>query len=130
LNFLLILNHLWMNIIMNFVIKLFKNKKKFNVILMIINQLTKTHHYIFCTTAKKDINTEKIVRLLINYVWKLHELLNIIIFDRDSQFVSFVWKSVCKTLKIDVKLLIAFHLETNEQNEIANQKMKRYLRNY
>jgi hypothetical protein len=33
-------------------------------------------------------------------------------------------------LKIKAKLFIAFHLETNEQSEIFNQKMKRYLRAY
>jgi hypothetical protein len=53
-----------------------------------------------------------------------------IVFDRESQFVSNVWKFVCQTLKINVKLSIAFHSEIDEQNEIANQKMKRYLRNY
>jgi hypothetical protein len=68
LNFLSISNRSWMNIIMNFVIELSKSKKEFNVILMIIDRLTKMHHYIFCMTAKEDINIEEIVRLLINHV--------------------------------------------------------------
>jgi hypothetical protein len=33
-------------------------------------------------------------------------------------------------LKIKAKLFIAFHSKTNEQSEIFNQKMKRYLRAY
>jgi hypothetical protein len=33
-------------------------------------------------------------------------------------------------LKIKAKLFIAFHSETNEQSEIFNQEMKRYLRAY
>jgi hypothetical protein len=41
-----------------------------------------------------------------------------------------VWKAICRTLKINVKLSIAFHSETDDQSEIANQKMKRYLRTY
>ncbi len=129
LNLLSISNRSWMNIIMNFVIELSENKK-FNAILMIIDRLTKMHHYIFCTTTKEDTNAEKIARLLINHVWKLHELSSTIISDRDSQFVSLVWKTLCKTLKIDVKFSIAFHSETDDQSEIANQKMKRYLRSY
>jgi hypothetical protein len=130
LNSLSISNRSWMNIIMNFVIELSKNKEEFNVILMIVDRLTKMHHYVSCMTAEEDISTEEIVRLLINHVWKLHELSSIIVSDRDPQFVSLVWKSVCKALKIDVKLSTAFHFETNEQSEIANQKMKRYLRSY
>ncbi len=122
LNFLSISNRSWMNIIMNFVIKLSKSKKEFNVILMIINRLTKMHHYISWVAEEDETTIEETARLLINYVWKLHELSSIIISDRDLQFVSLVWKIMCETLKIDVNLSIAFHLETDDQNEIANQK--------
>jgi hypothetical protein len=52
---------------MNFVIEL-SESKKFNAILMIVDRLTKMHHYIFCTTTKEDINAEKIAQLLINHV--------------------------------------------------------------
>jgi hypothetical protein len=52
---------------MNFVIELFNNKN-FNVILMIVNRLTKMHHYISCTTTEKDISAKEIARLLISYV--------------------------------------------------------------
>jgi hypothetical protein len=127
LNLLSISKRSWMNITMNFVIEL-SESKDFNVILMIINRLTKMHHYIYCTTAEEETNVEKIARLLINHVWKLHELSSTIISDRESQFISLVWKAICRTLKIDVRLSIAFHSETDDQSEIANQKMKRYLR--
>jgi hypothetical protein len=130
LNFLSISNRSWTNIIINFVIELSKIKNDFNAILMMMNRLTKMHHYLSCTIEKKDTSTEKTTRLLINFVWKLHELSSIIVFDRESQFVSLVWKIICKILKINVKLSIAFHSETDDQSEIANQKMKRYLRNY
>jgi hypothetical protein len=129
LNLLSISNRSWINIIMNFVIELFENKK-FNAILMIINRLTKMHHYISCTTTKEDINDEKIVQLLINHVWKLHELSSTIVSNRDFQFISLVWKTICQIQKINVKLSTAFHFEIDDQSEIINQEMKRYLRNY
>jgi hypothetical protein len=97
---------------------------------MIIDRLIKMHHYVFCKAEKDDTFAEKTIKLLINHVWKLHKLSKIIIFDRDSQFIFLVWKKMCQTLKINVKLSIAFHFETNKQSEIVNQKMKRYLRNY
>ncbi len=130
MNLLSISNRSWTDIIMNFVIDLSKSKNEFNAILMIINRLTKMHHYISCVAEKNETTAEKTARLLINYVWKLHELSSIIISDRDSQFVSLVWKTVCKILRINVKLSIAFHSETDEQSEIVNQEMKRYLRSY
>ncbi len=119
LNSLSISKRSLMNITMNFVIELSENKD-FNVILIIINRLTKMHHYIFCITTKKKINAKKIARLLINHVWKLHELLSTIVLNWKSQFISFMWKSICQTFKINVKLSIAFYLKTDDQSEIAN----------
>ncbi len=68
--------------------------------------------------------------MLIDHIWKLHDLFTIIISDRDSQFVSLVWESLCKMFKIKTKLSTTFHLESDEQSERNNQEMKRYLRFY
>jgi hypothetical protein len=129
LNSLSISNRLWMNIIMNFVIELSKSKS-FNAILMIVNRLTKMHHYISCVAKKDETTAEKTARLLINYVWKSHELSSIIISNWRSQFTFSIWKIVCQILKINVKLSTVFHSEIDDQSEIANQEMKRYLRSY
>jgi hypothetical protein len=129
LNPLSISDRSWTNVTMNFVIEL-SESKEFNAILMIVDRLKKMHHYISCTAGEDGTSAEETVKLLIHNVWKLHELSSIIVSDRDPQFVSLVWKTVCKTLEIDIKLSIAFHSETNDQSEIANQKMKRYLRSY
>jgi hypothetical protein len=88
------------------------------------------HHYISCVAEEDETTAEKTTKLLLTNVWKLHELSSIIISNRNSQFVSLVWKTVCKILKIDVKFSIAFHLEIDDQSELANQEMKRYLRSY
>ncbi len=60
----------------------------------------------------------------------MHDLFTTMISDRDSQFISFVWNTICKMLKIKIQLFIAFHSKTDEQSEIFNQKMKCYLRVY
>ncbi len=129
LNFLLISNQSWTNIIMNFVIELLDNKD-FNVILMMINRFIRMHHYVSCIAEEDETSAEETIKMLINHAWKLHELSNTIVSNRESQFISLVWKTVCRMLKIDVKLFIAFHSKTDNQSEIVNQKMKRYLRNY
>jgi hypothetical protein len=130
LNSLSISDRSWTNIIMNFVIELSKIQNEFNAILMIIDRLIKMHHYVLCTAEEDDTSAEETTKLLINNVWKLHELSSTIVLNRDSQFVSLVWKTICKALKINIKLSTAFHSETNDQSEIANQKIKRYLRVY
>jgi hypothetical protein len=129
LNSLLISNRSWTNIIMNFVIELF-DSRDFNVILMMIDRLIKMHHYVSCIAEEDETFAEETIKLLINHVWKLHELSNTIMSNRESQFISLVWKTICQMLKVNIKLSIAFHSETNDQSEIANQEMKRYLRSY
>jgi hypothetical protein len=129
LNSLSMFNRSWTDIILDFVTELF-DSKDYNAILMIVNKLSKMHHYIFCTIDENEITIEKIVKLFIQHVWKLHELLTTMISNRDSQFIFLVWDTVYKMLKIKTKLFIAFHSKTNEQSEIFNQKMKRYLRVY
>jgi hypothetical protein len=89
LNLLSISDWSWTNITMNFVIELFESKE-FNAIWMIMNKLIKMHHYVLCITEEDDTFVEKTTRLLINHIWKLHELSSIIIFDRDSQFIFLI----------------------------------------
>ncbi len=88
------------------------------------------NHYILCTIDDNKIIAEEIAKLLIQHVWKLRELLTIMIFDKKSQFILLMWNTICKMLKIQIKLSIAFHSKIDEQNEIFNQKIKRYLRAY
>jgi hypothetical protein len=90
LNSLSVSDQSWTNIIMNFVIELSKTKNDFNAILMIVDRLIKMHHYVLCTTEEDDMFAKETTKLLINNVWKLHELSSIIMSNRDSQFVSLV----------------------------------------
>ncbi len=129
LNSLSILDRSWTDIILDFVIELF-DSREYNAIFMMINRLSKMHHYISCIIDENDTTAEETTKLLIQYVWKLHEFLTTMISNRDSQFIFFVWNTICRMLRIKAKLSIAFHSKTNEQSEIFNQKMKRYLRAY
>jgi hypothetical protein len=99
LNSLSMFDRSWTNIILDFVIKLF-NSKDYNAILMIMNRLSKMHHYIFCTIDENEITIEKTAKLFIEHVWKLHELFITMIFDRDFQFIFLIWNIICKMLKI------------------------------
>jgi hypothetical protein len=48
----------------DFVTKLFNNKK-YNTVLMIIDHLSKMHHYIFCTIDENEIAIEKMIKFFI-----------------------------------------------------------------
>ena len=109
---LLILQECWKNIIINFVTEL-SLSEDYNVICMIIYHLIKEHHYVLCYWRDEDISVEETVWIMLWNVYWLHDLSNSIISDKDFQFISIMWKSVCKRLKITASLFIVYHSEIN-----------------
>jgi hypothetical protein len=95
---------------MNFITHL-PNSYTYNAILVIIDRLIKMKHFIHC---KKTCNFEKNARLYVKYIWKLHNLSRIIVFNRGLQFVSEFWKHLAKRLGITTLLLIAYHFKTDK----------------
>jgi hypothetical protein len=98
LNSLSIFDRFWIDIIFDFVIEL-SDSRNYNVILMIIDRLNKMHHYISCITNENETTVEETIKLFIQHVWKLHELFTTMIFDREFQFISLIWDTICKMLK-------------------------------
>ncbi len=57
----------WIDIILNFVIDL-SESRNYNAVFMIINRLSKMHHYSFCTANENETTTEKTTKLFIQHV--------------------------------------------------------------
>jgi len=111
---------------MNFIINLF-DSSEYNAILTIICRLSKKRHYISCITDDEDITVKKTAEMLIQWVYQTHDLSSFIISDRDSQFISILWKFLCKWLSISLWLFIIYHSQIDDQSERVNQNIKRYL---
>ncbi len=126
---LLILKQQWQNLSLNFIINLSESNEN-NAILTVIDRLSKKRHYISCWSDNKKTFAEQTVKLLLIWVFRTHELSRLIVFDRDSQFISIVWKSLCLRLDIKMKLFTDYHSQINDQTERANQNVKWYLRSY
>ena len=86
---LLILEQQWQNISLNFIIDLSESDEN-NVILTVIDWLSKKRHYISCWSDDEEIFAEQTVKLLLTWVFRTYELSRLIMFDRDSQFISIV----------------------------------------
>ncbi len=116
----------WQDIAMNFIIDL-PDSSEYNAILTIICRLSKERHYISCITNDEGITVEKTAEMLIQWVYQTHDLPSFIVSDRDSQFNSILWKSLCKRLSISLRLFIVYHSQIDNQSERVNQNVKRYL---
>ncbi len=98
----------WQDITMNFIINLF-DSSEYNAILMIICKLSKERHYISCIIDDKDVIVKKTAEMLIQWVYWTHDLSSFIVSDRGSQFISILWKFLCKRLSIFLQLFIVYH---------------------
>jgi len=119
----------WQDIAMNFITELLLSEN-YNVICMIICHLFKERHYVFCHWRDNDISIEETVWIMLWNVYWLHDLLSSIVSNRDFQFISIMWQSLCKRLKIKVNLSTVYHSEIDDQSKRANQDVERELRIY
>jgi hypothetical protein len=67
--------------------------------------------------------------MLWNVYW-LHDLISFIVLNKDFQFISIMWQSLCKRLRITANLFTVYHLKTNDQLKQVNQDVERELRIY
>jgi len=116
----------WQDIAMNFIINL-SDSYNYNAILTVICRLSKERHYISCIIDDENITAEKTAEMLIQWVYWTHDLSSFIVSDRDSQFISILWKFLCKRLSISLRLFIVYHSQINDQSEWVNQNIERYL---
>ena len=87
---------------------------KKDAILVVCNRLSKMTYFM---AATEGTLAEGLARLCRNNMWKLHGLPESVVSDRGLQFAVELMKELNKMLKIEMKLLTAFHPQTNEQTE-------------
>ena len=116
---------MWQEISMNFIIKLSLSESCINI-MMIINKLSKNVIFILI----KNIKTETITQVFITWVYQFHKLFSAMITNRDTQFMSYLWKWIYQLLNIIRKLSTAWHSKIDELMKRMNVTLKAYLYNF
>jgi len=93
----------------------------------VVDRLTKQRYLVPCTMT---ITAEELGVLFCNSVFGYHGLPETIVSDRGPRFVSCYWKHLGSCLKIDARLLTAFHPQTDGQSERVNAVVEQHLRAY
>ena len=91
---------------MDFVVGLPKTMGRYDSIWVIVDRLTKSAHFI---PVKVTYNVEKLAKLCISEVVRLHGVPLSIISDRGTQFTSIFWKTLHAELGTRLDLSTAFH---------------------
>lgn len=104
---------------------LFSNS--YNTILIVVDQLTKEKYYVLFTINKNNIAIKATVYLLLNNVWQFYSPFLLLTLNWGFQFISKVWKNLCKMFGIKANLSTDFYLKIYRQSKIANQEIEKYL---
>ncbi|GJX61465.1 putative reverse transcriptase domain-containing protein [Tanacetum coccineum] len=104
----------WDNIAMDFITKLPKSSQGFDTIWVIVDQLTKSAHFLL---IRENDPLDKLARLYLNRIVARHGIPASIICDRNGRFTSNFWRSFQKALGTDISMSTAYHPETDGQSE-------------
>ena len=113
----------WTHLTVDFITKLPIIARK-DAILVVYNQLLKMTYFVVTT---EGLLAKSLARLFRDNVWKLYGLPESVVSDRGPQFAVELTKELNRMLEIEMRLLTAFHPQTDGQTEQINQKLKQYL---
>ena len=99
---------------MDFVTALPRTKLGFDMVWVIVDGLVKTAHFI---PLKTGCTLDKMARLYVQEIVRLHGVPRTIVSDRDPRFVSRFWKSLHEALGTKLNFSTAFHPQTDGQSE-------------
>ena len=91
---------------MDFVVGLPKTMGKYDSIWVIVDRLTKSAHFIL---VKVTYNAEKLAKIYVSEIVRLHGVPLSIISDRGMQFTSKFWKTLHEELGTRLNLSAVFH---------------------
>jgi hypothetical protein len=96
----------WDDISIDFIVGLSFTVHKFDLIWVIIDQLTKSAHFIPINTKYR---VEKYAEIYIAHVLRLHGVLKTTFSDRGSQFVARFWEQLHASLRTHLIHSLAYH---------------------
>ncbi|PKA64998.1 hypothetical protein AXF42_Ash011600 [Apostasia shenzhenica] len=110
---------------MDFVIGLPRSQQGRDAIWVVVDRLTKSAHFL---PIKTTDTAERLTKLYVEQIIRLHGIPKVIISDRDSKFTSHFWKKVHTAFSTELKFSTAFHPQTDEQTERTIQTLEDLLR--
>ncbi len=100
---------------------------KFDSILTIVDRLTK---YTMFISFKKTTTASVLMYTILQELINNHGLPKEFITNRDKLFTSKFWETLTAELRINHKMLTAYHSQMNGQSKQMNQTVEMYLRHY
>jgi len=104
----------WEQISMDFVTGLPRTSTGHDAIWVIVDRLTKSAHILL---IRVDYTLERLARIYIQEIIRLHGIPLLIVSNRDSMFTSRFWRAFQKVLGTELQMSTAYHPQTDGQSE-------------
>jgi hypothetical protein len=102
-----------------------KSTKKNDSIMIVVDKLSKSAHFVPVKSTCKAID---IANIFMKEIFILHGMPKEIVYDRDTKFILNFWKSLMVGLETKLLFKKAYHPQTNGQTERVNQIVEYMLR--
>ena len=109
---------------MDFIVGLPKSKG-FDVVLVVMNRMSKYGHFIL---IKHPYTIRSITEIFVKEIIILHGVPISIASDRDPTFMSHFWQKLFKLQGTTLNMSTTYHPESNGQTEVLNKTLETYLR--
>ena len=115
----------WQSIGMDFLGPLPLSKSGKDMILVVIDRLTKMAHFI---PTFSNVTSKQVAELFLENIFRYHGMPRNIVSDRDPKFTAKFWKSLNEALGINLLMSTASHPQTDGQSEAAVKIIQKLLR--
>jgi len=115
----------WQSIGMDYLGPLPMSKNGHDMILIVVDRLTKMAHFIPTT---REVTSKETAELFLRYVFQYHGLPDNIVSDRDPKFTSKFWQNLNKILGIKLLMSTAEHPQTDGQSEATVKIIQKLIR--
>ena len=110
---------------MDFVTGILKTRRQHDAIWLIVDRLTKSAHFL---PVSNDDPLDKLVKLYVEEIVRLHSVPISIVLDQDPRFTSRFWSSLQDAMGTRLHFSTAFHPQTDGQSERTIHTLEDMLR--
>ena len=122
-----ILEKKWEMVTIYFITKFPRKTRQHDSIMVVVDKLTKSAHFVPVKTTHTTTNIEEIY---MREIARLHGIPRTIVLDRDTKFTSNFWKGLFKGFGTNLNFSTTYHPQSDGNIERVNQVIEDMLRMY